>query len=151
MYPPGVSGDRIGGDACAMPVAAAFASRATLTCSLEHFEEDADTRLFQELARVLRPGGMVCVVPFYLYLEPAIQTDPTVSVSAGVSFDDVATVYCAEGWGNRHGRFYSIESVIERIMKPAAGAFHCTFYHLTNAAEVDASIYARFAFTAARL
>jgi SAM-dependent methyltransferase len=151
MYPPGLAGDRIGGDACAMPVPDGFASKASLTCSLEHFEEDADTRLFQELARVLRPGGIVCVVPFYLFLEPAIQTDPTVSVPAEVPFDDGATIYCARDWGNRHGRFYSIESFIERIIKPTSGAFHFTFYHLCNAPAVDRSIYARFAFTATRL
>jgi predicted SAM-dependent methyltransferase len=151
MYPPGVFGDRIGGDACAMPVADGFASKAALTCSLEHFEEDADTRLFQELTRVLRPGGILCVVPFYLFLEAAVQTDPTVSVPAAVPFDDQATIYCAEGWGNRHGRFYSIESFIERIIRPSRGAFHFTFYRLSNAAAVDPSIYARFAFTATRL
>jgi len=151
MYPPGVVGDRIGGDACAMPVPDGFASKACLTCSLEHFEADADTRLFQELARVLAPGGIVCVVPFYLFFEPAIQTDPTVSVPAQVPVDDGATIYCAQGWGNRHGRFYGIDSFIKRIIKPTKGAFHFTFYRLSNATDMDASIYTRFAFTATRL
>src|SRR5690606_27137344 len=63
MYPDGIEGNRIGGDACAMPVADGFASKAALTCSLEHFEGDADTRLFHEMHRVLRPGGKICITP----------------------------------------------------------------------------------------
>jgi hypothetical protein len=153
MYPPGLNGDRIGGDACEMPVPDGFASKAALTCSLEHFEGDADTRLFVELARVLKPGGVVCVVPFYLYVEPAAQTDPSVSVPADVAFDAGATVYAAEGWGNRHGRFYGVDSFIDRVMRPTNGSFHFTFYHLANAAAAtgEPSVYARFAFTATRL
>lgn len=151
MYPSGVTGNRIGGDACSMPVPDCFASKATLTCSLEHFEGDSDTRLFHELSRVLKPGGIVCVVPFYIFKEPATQTDPTVSVSSGVTFDQGTTIYCAQGWGNRHGRFYSPSSFIERIIKPVQDKFKFSFYYLKNTGEIDASVYARFAFNATRL
>lgn len=151
MYSAGVHGDQIGGDACAMPVEDGFATKAALTCSIEHFEGDADTRLFAELARVLRPGGKVIVVPFYLFNENATQTDPTISVPAGVKFDDGCAIYCAEGWGNRHGRFYSPETFMQRVVQPMTGKFRFDCYHLVNAAEVDASVYARFAFVATRL
>jgi SAM-dependent methyltransferase len=150
MYEDGVRGNRIGGDASAMPVADGFASKACLTCSLEHFEGDADTRLFRELARVLRPGGAVCVVPFYIAPEAASQTDPTISVPAGVSFDPGVPVFCAQGWGNRHGRFYSPESFVNRIVQPAGAEFSFRLFCLTNAATVDPSVYARFAFLATR-
>ncbi|BAU12754.1 hypothetical protein LEP3755_32850 [Leptolyngbya sp. NIES-3755] len=151
MYPAGIEGNRIGGDACAMPVSDGFMSKAALTCSLEHFELDADTRLFQELARVLKPGGKICVVPFYVFDREAVQTDPTVSVPANVPFDSTATIYCAPGWGNRHGRFYSPQSFMQRIICPVQNQFKFEFFHLKNAAEVDSSVYARFAFTATRL
>lgn len=151
MYPPGINGSRIGGDACSMPVPDMFASKATLTCSLEHFEGDLDICLFNELYRVLKPGGIVCVVPFYVFEEPATQTDPTVSIASGVVFDQDTTIYCAEGWGNRHGRFYSPKSFLERIINPVKGKFKFDFYYLKNAAEVDPSVYVRFAFTATRL
>src|SRR5262249_16957764 len=121
-----------------------------LTCSLEHFEGRADTRLFEELFRVLAPGGVVCVVPFYFLDTTATQTDPVVSLDADVPFDAEATIHCAEGWGNRHGRFYSPTSFRERILEPLAERFRFAVYHLTNAAEIDGSIYARFAFTATR-
>ncbi|MCA1792873.1 MAG: methyltransferase domain-containing protein [Desulfobacteraceae bacterium] len=151
MYPAGIHGSRIGGDACSMPVPDGFAHKAALTCSLEHFEQDADTRLFSELARVLRPGGRVVVVPFYLFTEPAVQTDPAVSVPASVAFDRDAAVFCAQGWGNRHGRFYSPTSFQQRITAPLAGKFRFDVVHLVNAHEVDASVYARFAFVAQRV
>ncbi|MEQ9000824.1 MAG: class I SAM-dependent methyltransferase [Coleofasciculus sp. B1-GNL1-01] len=151
MYPPGIKSNQIGGDACSMPVPNNFASKAALTCSLEHFEADADTRLFDELSRVLKPGGKVCVVPFYLYEQAATQTDPTVSATAGVIFDPDTTLYCAQGWGNRHGRFYSPDSFYQRIIKPVQDRFKFEFYYLQNAADVDPSVYARFAFTATRL
>lgn len=151
MYPPGINGNCIGGDACSMPVTDGFASKATLTCSIEHFEKDADTRLFHELARILKPGGMVCIVPFYIFKEQATQTDPTVSVPSGVDFDRGTTIYCAKGWANRHGRFYSPSCFLERIMKPVQDKFKFEFYYLKNAVEVDPSVYVRFAFTATRL
>lgn len=150
MYPDGINGRRIGGDASAMPVPDGFASAASLTCSLEHFEEDGDSRLFAELARVLRPDGAVCVVPFYVNVEHVIQTDPTIGIPANVLFDPGAPVYCAEGWGNRHARFYSPQSFMTRVATPLADQFRFDFYFLRNAADVHPSIYARFAFVATR-
>lgn len=123
MYLEGVHGNRIGGDACSMPVPDGFASKAVLTCSFEHFEGDRDMRLFVELHRILRPNGVACVVPFYIFTEPVTQTDPTVSVPAKVLFDKGTTLYCAEGWGNRHGRFYSPQSFLERIINPLKNKF----------------------------
>ncbi|HEY3297106.1 MAG TPA: class I SAM-dependent methyltransferase [Armatimonadota bacterium] len=150
MYADGIHGDQIGGDACAMPVEDGFASKAALTCSLEHFEGDADICLFRELKRVLKPGGMVAVIPFYLFERAAVQTDPTISVPAGVKFDQDAAVYCAPGWGNRHGRFYSPKSFSERILREVGDSFTFNFYHITSAKDVHESVYAVFAFTATR-
>jgi hypothetical protein len=150
MYPAGVAGNRIGGDACAMPVPDGFASKACLTCSLEHFEGDGDTRLFHELARVLRPGGAVCIVPFYVNTQRVTQTDPVVSVAVNVPFDAGVPVHCAEGWGNRHGRFYTPRSFTTRIVEPLRAEFQFDYFCLSNAAEIDPAVYARFAFVATR-
>ncbi|MFZ1829636.1 MAG: DUF4214 domain-containing protein [Candidatus Competibacteraceae bacterium] len=151
MYPDGVHGDKIGGDACAMPLPDAFASKASLTCSIEHFEGDADTRLFKELSRILKVGGQIAVVPFYLFNEDATQTDPTISVPARVVFDEDCKVYCAEGWGNRHGRFYSPTSFMRRIVLPMKNHFHFDVYYFNNAASIDSSVYLRFAFVGTKL
>jgi len=149
-YPAGIEGNHIGGDAAAMPVRDGFVKAAALTCSLEHFEADADQRLFAELTRVLQPGGRVCVVPFYVYEQAATQTDPLVSLNADVPFDEDTVIHCAENWGNRHGRFYSPATFRKRLVDRFSHALDFRVYHLVNAGDVHPSIYARFAFTATR-
>ena len=149
-YAPGVNGDRIGSDATAMPVPEGFAAKMALHCSFQHFEGDRDMRFVGEAARVLAPGGAVCVVPLYLAEEYAIQTDPEVAVPAGASFERDAIVYCARGWGNRHGRFYDPEHLRDRVMSQAS-EMTAEVYWITNAEEVDASCYVRFAMLLQRL
>ena len=143
-YPPGLNGVMIGGDAANMPVPGGFASKMALHCSFEHFEGDTDSRFIREVARVLRPGGAVCIVPFYLSEEYAIQTDPVVALSSGVVFEDDATVYCAQGWNNRYGRFYDAEHLRARVGEHLHG-LTLEIYALTNVSQVDETCYARFA------
>lgn len=150
MYAPGIVGDRIGGNACEMPVPDQFASKVALTCSLEHFEGIEDQKLFFEFNRVLKPGGKICVVPLYMYTVPANQTDPTVSVPNNVDFDPNVTVYCAERWGNRFGRFYSVETFMERIYEPTRTLLNFEVFRIMNPTEVDPNIYARFALIATK-
>ena len=147
----GIRGNQIGGDACAMPVPDGFAAKASLHCSLEHFENDADVRLFAELRRVLKPGGAVCIVPFYLYDEDCTQTDPLVSLSADVRFDEGTTIYCAQNWGNRHGRFYAPATFKRKIADRFSADFGFRYFHIANAPEVSPAAYARFALLATRL
>jgi SAM-dependent methyltransferase len=143
-YPPGLIGDTIGGDAAAMPVRDGFATKMALHCSLEHFEGDSDIRFFREANRVLAPGGVVCVVPLYLCEHYAVQTDPVIAVAQNVGFEDDAVLYCADNWGNRHGRFYDAEHLASRLRNATAG-IQVVIYRLVNVSDVDPSCYARFA------
>jgi SAM-dependent methyltransferase len=138
----------IGGDACAMPVCDGFATKAILTCAFEHFEGDGDVRLFHELKRVLRPGGIVCIIPFYVHANSFIITDPTVSAPTNVRFDEGELVYCSETWQNRFGRHYSPRTFTERILTKVGDCFNFEFYHLVNFKDVGSDIYSQFAFTA---
>ncbi len=143
-YPPGLHGDMIGGDAANLPVPREFATKMALHCSLEHFEGDSDIRFVRESARVLKPGGAVCIVPLYLFEDYAIQTDPAVALSAEVVFEDEAVVYCAEGWGNRHGRFYDPEHFRSRL-GASLGELRMEIFRIMNFQEVHESCYVRFA------
>jgi len=143
-YPPGLTGDTIGGDAAALPVPEGFASKMGLHCSFEHFEGDADVRFMREVRRVLRPGGAVCIVPLYLFDVYAIQTDPAVAVAAGVQFDPDAVLYCDVTWGNRHGRFYDPAHLVGRVQQQL-GDLRLTVHRITNAKDVDPSCYVEFA------
>jgi SAM-dependent methyltransferase len=144
MYPPGVHGDQIGGDACQMPIRDGFSDKLALTCSLEHFEGDADKKLFLEFHRILKPGGKFCVVPFYVYHLPANQVDPTVSVPHHVPLDDRAEIYCTRGWGNRFARFYSPRSFFQRIFKPTHNLFDYQIFQIMNSEVLPPNTYARF-------
>ena len=143
-YSPGAGADVISGDAAHMPVPDGFVTKMALHCSFEHFEGDADIGFLREAARVLRPGGAVCIVPLYLFEEYAIQTDPEVAVRAGVVFEEDATVYCARGWGNRHARFYDPERLATRVYGNLSG-MAVMIYVISGAAQVDPPCYVRFA------
>ena len=142
-YPPGLNGEMIGGDAANLPVPGEFATKMALHCSLEHFEGASDIRFIKESARVLKPGGAVCIVPLYLFEDYAIQIDPAVALSAEVEFEDDAVVYCAEGWGNRHGRFYDPEHLVSRL-GGNLGELRMEIFRIMNFQEVHESCYVRF-------
>jgi SAM-dependent methyltransferase len=143
-YAPGINGNLIGGDAANMPVPDGFASKMALHCSLEHFEGTSDIGFIKEIARVLRPGGAVCVVPLYLTEKYSIQTDPVISVPSNVTFEEDAIIHCASGWNNRHGRFYDPEHFVNRIYKNLNG-LSVKLYRIINAKQIDSSCYVQFA------
>jgi SAM-dependent methyltransferase len=143
-YPEGLHGDRMGGDAAAMPVPDGFATRMALHCSFEHFEGDADVRFVREIKRVLRPGGRVCFAPLYLSDRYGVLTDPAVAVAEQVPFEPDALVYCRPGWGNRHGRLYDAAHLESRIRRNLDG-MQLKLYRIVNAREIDPSCYLQFA------
>ncbi len=144
LFPEGVRGDVIGGDAAAMPVPDGFATKLALHCSFEHFEGDADSRFIREAARVLAPGGRLCILPLYLYTRYAIQTDPATLSLRGLQPDAGATVYGARGWRERHGRFYDVPHLLSRVCA-FMGPLRPTVYAMRNANQVDRSCYLKFA------
>jgi SAM-dependent methyltransferase len=143
-YEAGLTEDRIGGDAAAMPVPDGFATKMALHCSFEHFEADADMRFIREIGRVLKPGGAVCFVPFYVAEHYAAVTDPEVSAEADVKFEEDATVYGARGWNNRFGRFYDPAHVSKRLCTHL-GSLQPEIYRVRGAQDVDSTCYVRFA------
>lgn len=143
-FPAGFNGDTIGSDAGEMPVPDDFASKMALHCSLEHFEGDADTRFIREAQRVLKPGGLLCILPLYLHNEYAIQTDPDNVPPEGIPFDSDATLYCARGWGNRHGRFYDVEHLKSRLADHV-DTLSVEIFVVINEKAVDPNCYLKFA------
>jgi len=143
MYNEGINGKLIGGDAANMPITDNFFDSAVATCSIEHFENDSDKLLIKELSRVMKKNGRFIFVPLYLYSEPACQTDPICSVAGDVKFDDDVTVFCAENWGNRHGRFYSPATLYERLIKDNPN-IKFTVYYISNTETIPGLIYCRY-------
>lgn len=116
-YPPGVKGDKIGGDAGKLPLPDSSVNKMTLHCAFEHFEGDADTRFIKEAERVLVPGGKVCILPLYLRSKYFILTDPyTDRDRTGLVFDEGAEIVEQKGWKNRFGRHYDVRHLKERVL-----------------------------------
>jgi SAM-dependent methyltransferase len=143
VYPPGRTGDQIGGDAAHMPVPDEFATRMALHNAFEHFEGESDIGFIHEAARVLRPGGKLCIVPLLLFDRYAIQTDPAVFPRGGISFERDATVYGARGWRDRHGRFYDVASLGARI-REQLGCLRLRIVVVGNEHDVHPSCYVKF-------
>jgi SAM-dependent methyltransferase len=144
LFSAGLHGNVIGGDAGAMPVPDRFATKMALHCSFEHFEGDADSRFIREAARVLAPGGRLCILPLYLYTRYALQTDPATLTLRGLAPDSGAAVYGARGWRERHGRFYDVPHLLSRV-RAHMGDLRLTVYAIRNANQVDRSCYLKFA------
>jgi SAM-dependent methyltransferase len=136
IYPPGIDGDRIGGSADAMGIPDAFADKIVLHNAFEHFEGTADSGFVTEAARVLRPGGLVCIVPLFVCDRYCILTDPLVS-RKGVEWDEDADVVEELWHHNRFGRFYDPAALERRVLEPAAAAgLEAVLYHFENVTDV---------------
>jgi SAM-dependent methyltransferase len=136
IYPPGIHGDRIGGSAAEMAVPDRFADKMVLHNSFEHFEGTADSDFVAEAWRVLRPGGLVCILPLFMSERHVIVTDPLVD-REGIVWDEGADVVELPWHHNRFGRFYDPAALDRRVLSPAADVgFVPTLYHFVNVQEV---------------
>jgi len=79
----------------------------------------------------------------YLSSKYVIQTDPSVLPFGGILFDNDAILYCAKGWGSRHGRFYDIAHLIKRI-RNNLNSFRLKIYVVQNEKEVAPSCNTKF-------
>lgn len=144
MFPEGIHGNCIGGDASKLPVENGFVTKMALHCSFEHFEQDSDVMFIKEANRVLRKGGRLCILPLYLNNKYAVQTDPDVILKGDMPFfEDDAILYCAKGWNNRHGRFYDVPHFIKRIRNNLID-LQLTLYIVQNEKKIDPSCYVKF-------
>lgn len=142
-FPEGVNGNQIGGSAAKLPLPAASVDAMTLHCSFEHFEGDADTGFVREAGRVLRSGGRVCIVPLYLGEYAFTLCDPAWGYN--ISADKEVVIHFFPRWGERHGRFYSAETLFKRIIKPAQDAdLIARVIRFTNVLDLDPSCYTHF-------
>jgi SAM-dependent methyltransferase len=136
IYPPGLHGNRIGGNAAQMPVPDAFAHSLVLHNAFEHFEGTADTDFISEAWRVLKPGGKLCILPLFMSEQYSMMSDPLVD-RRGLRWDEGARVVEKPWFRNRFGRYYDAAALESRVLAPARRAgFEATIYHYLNVREV---------------
>jgi len=92
----------------------------------------------------LRSGGRLCIVPLYLFTKYTIQTDTAAWPEQGLEFDPHASINIAEGWRERHGRFYDVSHLRKRIMNNLNN-MELTIYVIRNQDVIDPSCYVKFA------
>lgn len=142
-FPQGVHGRTVGGSADDLPFGDSFFSRMTLHCSFEHFELEADTRFVKEAGRVLRPGGVACILPLYVSEVFHNVTDPGIE-RPGLCFDDGAAVAEVPGWRNRFGRFYDATQLSQRVLR-RLGPLNASIHFIENERDVAPACYLKFA------
>ncbi|MFC2155563.1 class I SAM-dependent methyltransferase [Acidobacteriota bacterium] len=145
MFRPGIYGKKIGGDAGEIPVTDDFFQGALAACSIEHFEKDSDTRFMEEMSRILSKGGKIVILPLYLHKSPFCLTDPRYSLPGDVEFDAGIDIYCVQDFQNRHGRYYSPDTLSQRLIEPNKSRMNFALYYIENFKEMDESNYCRFA------
>jgi SAM-dependent methyltransferase len=143
IYPPGVRGYRIGGSAENMPMPDGFADKLVLHNAYEHFEGTADSGFIREAWRVLKHGGVLCILPLFMSERFSAISDPLVD-RRGVTWDQGAEVLEIPWWHNRFGRLYDAEHLRQRVLDPGR-QFRQVIYHVTNAREVHPAICLHFA------
>lgn len=65
-FKPGIHGDKIGANAAKIPLESDSLDFISLLSAFEHFEGNSDKLALTEFMRVLRPGGILHIVPLYL-------------------------------------------------------------------------------------
>lgn len=143
-YEPGIAGKQIGGDAAQLPVPDAFFDGVVATCSIEHFEGNSDIGFMKEVARVLKPGGKIIVLPLYINATACYYVDPVCAVLGDAAYEPEHDIYCEKGWGNRFGRFYSAATLRQRLIDPNPELSFAVQY-LKDANSLGPSVYCRFA------
>ena len=144
IFPAGIHGNTMGGNASELPVCDNFATRMALHCSFEHFEGESDINFIKEVRRVLNPGGKLCILPLYLFNQYSIQLDPEALPSEGMDFETDATLYLFEdGFRTRHARFYNIAHLTERICKNL-GDLQLKIFYILNEDQINSQCYVKF-------
>jgi SAM-dependent methyltransferase len=155
IYPEGIHGNRIGGDAAHMPVEDNFADVLTLHCAYECFQNDADIRFITEAERVLRRGGRLGIVPLYVESVYFVKTGPLHDRRRIKVEEGARCIWRDDGYVREaFSRHYSPESFKKRVVETIT-KMNCEVLHFTNLDEVGLRypgqrVYCRFMFRAVR-
>jgi hypothetical protein len=87
-------------------------------CAIDNFEGRADTDLFIEATRILKPGGRILITPLHM----ATTFENVVALgSPGVQIDDGAGLCVMPPGSLRFGRHYSAAALKQRVIDAAPG------------------------------
>jgi SAM-dependent methyltransferase len=138
------------GDATASPFDAGSIGSASLQCAYEMFAGDADTRLLADLARVLKPGGLVVIAPLYMHVQACYYQSPE-HHGRPVGDAGARRTLRRDAWDVAASRKYSAATLRQRVWLPAlAAGLRPGLQVLRNAADMGPGIYLHFILTLAK-
>ena len=134
----------VAGDATAMAFESGIFRGASLQCAYEMFAGDADIRLMNELARVLKKGGKVLIVPLYLHTHYCCYASKEYY---GKGYADTGSkeYLRADCGGVRTSRKYDAYHLKKRVLDQIEEQGMSYRLHVVrNAKEVSKGIYCRY-------
>lgn len=116
-YPAGVHGDKIGSNAADIPLDDESVNGVISHNSWEHFEGVSDILFLAEAARLLRPGGKLCITPLLFSEEVQVVTSPKYwrtkyrNAQDFPNFDPRAEVVIDDAIKQRQIKSYSVKAL----------------------------------------
>ena len=133
-YPAGIHNNLIGSDAANISLPDGSVDKIVLHCALEHFEGDSDVMFINEAARLLRPNGILFVIPLWLAEVYFIQTSQEAWMKEGIPlFDPFAVISIQSKYVIKFARYLDPVHLKQRLLKTAelAGLTY-DLLHFTN-------------------
>lgn len=130
---------RIGSNANAIPLPDGSVDGIVTHNAIEHFEEHFDRGFMIEAGRLLKPGGVVCIIPFvpnipgYSVTAPEFWNVKFGKDASAPSFDERLPVVVDNGCRQRLLKIHSPETLTEDCRM--ADALNWTLVNLTNARD----------------
>ncbi|MFC1920725.1 class I SAM-dependent methyltransferase [Chloroflexota bacterium] len=121
-------------DATSMPFEDGSITRMALHCALEMFENEDDTNLVKEAARVLKPGGRLVISPLYMRHFYGIWTGLKAN-RKGIEYGKAKRVWEDIVPRRRFCRYYDVGAFQERI-SGITDKMNAEIYYITNENEV---------------
>ena len=136
-------GRYVGGDVRRIPLPNGSVTKMASHCAFDHFQGDADRAFMAEAARLLQPGGRLCILPLYLSDQTTNFVDPSACLKLP-TLDNGARVIDVTGWGYEFSRYYSPEA-FAKLAALQTDALSLRVFHVTGTEAIHPSCYLRLA------
>lgn len=117
---------------------------ASLQCAYEMFQGQDDRLLIDELARILRPGGKVVILPLYMHTHYCAYSTPDY-YGKGHSDPDAKEYIRMDCYGVPSSRKYDAQQIKHRVLDPILNVgLRYRLLALRNKAALGDGIYCHF-------
>jgi SAM-dependent methyltransferase len=132
-------------DATRMPFPESSIRAMSLQCAFEMFVGDSDTRLIDECARILAPGGSVVVVPLYLHTHFCGYSSPEYYGRRGFADEGAELYICRKYSDIPFSRKYDTEQLQRRVLSRASRrGLRWQVYELADSEDYGPGIYCHY-------